>query len=297
MRQKLAVLFVITIFTSFTWADNSPVTSYLPPDTQPQQQFVTADQATMVTATASAAAANINTGSAVATPDIPPPTATTPPPVSNASQAATPLGMGDKTDNPPSVFVGGLDIPSFVKCNQMATAICQQTTSIPMYQSCIDRLKARGPVCKQFLAFSVASGMGPRDNIDVIKHYKEADLDLIHLQRFGANYPGVYYSIGASGDFQDLIFGAPTQSLDIRKAVQYPEIASKYPNVQLFSVVEKLPQTAPTPNGNGVRLILQFTLFNGCHACEIAGYADVAYDFSDNGTLQQTSIISLTPSS
>ncbi len=217
--------------------------------------------------------------------------------VSIPAASATALGPpGTTNEQAPKPFAGGLDSANFVNCMQMARAVCQQASGVTGYQNCITKIKVQ-QACTQFLAFAASTGMGPKDNIDVIKEYKEGQFYLIHLQRFGANYPGVYYSIGSSGDFQDLIFGSFTQALDIRKDPNYAQIAAKFPNVQLFSIVDKLPQTAPTPSGSGVRLILRFQLFNGCHACERAGYANVAFDFSANGTLTSSSIVSLDPSS
>ena len=59
--------------------------------------------------------------------------------------------------------------------------------------------------------------------------------------------------------------------------------------------MDQRPESVPPPSGSGLRLMFRFQLRNGCHVCERAGYANVAYDFSSDGTLQQVQVISLDP--
>ena len=46
--------------------------------------------------------------------------------------------------------------------------------------------------------------------------------------------------------------------------------------------------------GGGQRFIFSFVLLNGCHACEVAGYARVAFDFSPAGKFLGTKLLRLT---
>jgi len=210
-----------------------------------------------------------------------------------APPAATPLGMNAQDAVVQNPLIGGLNIPDLSLCKTLGSRQCQNTQDPNQYRTClIQHLQQSN--CKAFVAFATAASMSARDDIDYIKHYKE--LDLIHVVRYGANYPGVYYALGMDGALVDLVFGRQTQVLDIRTDPHYSEIAERYPNAMLFSIVDKLPQVEqPGPDGSGIRLILRFQLLNGCHACERAGYAYVAYDFSDTGALMNTSIESLQP--
>lgn len=213
----------------------------------------------------------------------------------NTNTAAA-LGLGainQAQQTPDNPLAGGIDINRFAQCKQVIFNLCRSARDLKQFQTCLSKQQA--PNCKQFIAFATKTDMYLRDNVDYIKHYDEGKLDLIHLTRFGANYPGVYYTVGINGDFTDLIFGQQNQALDIRKEVHYPQIAARYPKVQLFSIVDKLPEAQARKDAPGLRLILRFLLLNGCHACERAGYADVAYDFSDSGVLQATTIFSMVP--
>ena len=46
--------------------------------------------------------------------------------------------------------------------------------------------------------------------------------------------------------------------------------------------------------GGGQRFIFSFVLLNGCHACELAGHAQVAFDFSAAGRFLGTKLLRLT---
>lgn len=305
--RKINALFVIALISQTIWAadQSSALTDLMALNTQePVQQFVTSDSAapaSNVAAAAAAAAAPAQQAlppavippAPVLTPQLPTPPATPTPGVMPAPSSTAPLGLNAAEQAPENPFIGGLDIRTFLSCQQTTLAVCQRTKDLAEFQDCSKRVKA--PACKQFLEFAKMTGMAPKDNVDLIKNYKNGGLDLVHLVRFGANYPGVYYAIGTNGDVVDLIFGPQTQQWDIRKDPRYPEIAAKFPNVQLFSVVDKLPQSEVGPDGTGLRLIFRFQLYNGCHACERAGYANIAYDFSDTGVLQGSSVVSLEP--
>lgn len=309
----------ITILVSLSvWAADQPplVIPSLLGTQQPAQQFVmsesdpTSSPIPAVTSTSNSSPTDtsfVNTGTTVsgsqpfvlpltAAPAVSPPPVVTPAPANSNIAAPTTSAMAiglyaPREEISANPFASSLDIPNFVQCKQLSLNLCRSTKDIASFATCLKRNQQ--PVCKQFVAFATLVGMSPKDDIDLIKHYKQ--LDLIHLIRFGANYPGVYYSIGANGDIVDLIFGPQTQGLDIRKDFHYPEIAARFPNVALFSIVDKLPKAQTLHGSAGLQLILRFQLLNGCHACEHAGYADIAYNFSEVGALESVSIQSMEP--
>lgn len=257
---------------------------------EPVQQFVTSDNATPIgaaTDTTPLGRAGYGPPASSLVPEEAPNNVVLPAPPSSTA-------LGSVNEQPSETpLATGLDIPSFIQCKRITMGMCHRSKDLPEFQDCFKRVKI--PACKQFFAFAKMVGMAPGDDIDLVKHYQKGELDLIHLIRFGANYPGVYYTLGKNGNFVDMIFGPQTQKWDIRKDMRYPEIAKKFPDVALFSIVDKLPEVQETPDGTGLRLILCFQLLNGCQACELAGYAYVAYDFSDEGLLQDTTILSLEP--
>jgi hypothetical protein len=80
--------------------------------------------------------------------------------------------------------------------------------------------------------------------------------------------------------------------IDIRKDPLYPAIAEKFPKVELWGHSDfKAMQALP---GGGQRFLFRFVLLNGCHACEVAGYALVAFDFRAAGRFLGTKLLGLT---
>lgn len=297
MKKPTSLLFFL-LFTPTIWAAPLEPTFGPAEVPQPTQQFVMADpQDEPQTVQSAPSTETPDTQSSSLESSLPPPDpaltlALTATPQAAPTNTATALGLNaPKQNSTENVLAGGLDIPSFMQCKQIYMSQCRNQDDPTKLEACTKKIIQ--PHCKPFLAFAKATSMSPKDDVDVIKHYKQ--LNLIHVTRFGANYPGVYYTLGTNGTLVDLIFGPQTQVLDIRKDLHYPEIVTRYPKVMLFSIVDKLPKTEPTEDGKGIRLILRFQLLNGCHACEQAGYANVAYDFSESGTLLSTSIQSMEP--
>jgi hypothetical protein len=297
--MKKLFLLCLALIHQTIWAANPPTLGTAPSSLletqQPIQQFVTADPTEppqTVTADKPASYDATTGAPAFDSPPATPVITPTQPTISTSTSIATALGLNaPKKDNNENPLAGGIDIPNFIQCKELYRSLCQSLQDPTQLEACAKRIPQSG--CKFFNAFAKATNMLPKDDVDVIKHYQQ--LDLIHLVRFGANYPGIYYAVGIEGNLVDLIFGPQTQGLDIRKDPHYPEIANRYPKVMLFSIVERLPKVEPAADGKGLRLILRFQLLNGCHACEQAGYANIAYDFSEKGALQASTILSMEP--
>jgi len=224
--------------------------------------------------------------------NVPTPPTLLPASITQPTTSAIAIGLyAPKEEVAANPFADGLDITHFMECKQTSQNLCGNAKDPSEFATCLKRNQT--PICNQFVAFATRVGMSSKDDVDLIKHYQP--LDLLHLVRFGANYPGVYYTIGMNGDIVDLIFGPQMAGLDIRKDPHYAEIATRYPRVALFSIVDKLPKVFTLPEHPGIEVILRFQLLNGCHTCEQAGYAYVAYDFSKVGALQSVTIQSMEP--
>ncbi len=81
--------------------------------------------------------------------------------------------------------------------------------------------------------------------------------------------------------------------IDIRTDPLYPAIVRRFPEVMLwsggagFETMQRLP-------GGGQRFVFGYVLLNGCHACDIAGYAHVGYDFDREGRFLGARLLRLT---
>ena len=79
--------------------------------------------------------------------------------------------------------------------------------------------------------------------------------------------------------------------IDIRKDPLYPALVRKYPRLELWGTADfKAMQRLP---GGGQRFIFSYVLLNGCHACEVGGYARVAFDFNSAGVFSGTKLLRL----
>lgn len=225
-------------------------------------------------------------------------------PTPNPSTPNNPAGLPSDEElfapsKPIAMFQGGLDDRSFVQCQRIASGTCSMTTDNAKFTHCLTQI-ARQPVCQQFAIFAGLSRLGPMDDMDVFQKYNEANLTLIHLTR-GVSvkasnyspYPGDYFVIGNNGSFVDINAGKEAQALDVTKDPNYPSIAMQYRQVQLFSMIDKPPRIEPSMQGSGIRMIFSYQLRNGCATCDLIGYADVAFDFSDDGSLKKTSVLGL----
>lgn len=83
-------------------------------------------------------------------------------------------------------------------------------------------------------------------------------------------------------DVDDLNLLSPA---DLKKDPRYNRLQRKYPAIMLWPGDRSdrdypLPGTGP---GGGQRFIVRYRLLNGCHACELVGYAGYAFDFDKTG--------------
>ncbi|MBF0526521.1 MAG: BON domain-containing protein [Deltaproteobacteria bacterium] len=84
------------------------------------------------------------------------------------------------------------------------------------------------------------------------------------------------------------------RDIDIKKDSLYQTIASRFPKVELwpttwFNGMQPLPP-------EGQRFVFDFILMNGCRACDIAGAAEIAFDFDGTGKFLGTKLVRLVDS-
>jgi hypothetical protein len=100
----------------------------------------------------------------------------------------------------------------------------------------------------------------------------------------------IWYPGRISDDFQYILVNGTPQivhvedvsDIDIRQDSNYLVLGQKYPNLLLWAGQNNSENMEQLPQG-GQRFIFSYALLNGCHACERAGYARVAFDFNGAG--------------
>jgi hypothetical protein len=82
--------------------------------------------------------------------------------------------------------------------------------------------------------------------------------------------------------------------VDIRQDPNYPALVAEYPELTMWSGDNRFAGEEPRPEG-GQRFIFSFNLVDGCHACDVAGTAQVAFDFDASGRFLGSELLSLMP--
>lgn len=114
---------------------------------------------------------------------------------------------------------------------------------------------------------------------------------------FRANENQVCYLVNSLSEMIDIDDYNLMPVKEITKNKNFQIIFKKYPNVDIWPGNRSgtdYPQFNRLSN-NGIRLIANYQLQNGCHACEIVGYANFAFDFDSSGKFLGVKIVDVEP--
>ncbi len=212
------------------------------------------------------------------------------PMASEAPGQPVPLAATDEVEVPVPEFTGGIDTQPFIYCSRLSVVTCNRSLNNAAYRSCLSTITQ--PNCRQFMLFAAKTNFNVGDAVDDIQQYNQGSLSLIHVRRYGINFPGDYYVVGNRGTFYNITSGPEAQAINIRTNPNFPAMQQRFPQAQLWSIVEQ-PPIAETLQQGGLRLVFRFKILNGCPTCEAAGYANVGYDFTADGMLKQVQLLSL----
>lgn len=109
-----------------------------------------------------------------------------------------------------------------------------------------------------------------------------------------------FYIDTGLGDQTFLVNGMPAvfdprehlRDMNIRTDPAYPAIVRKFPNAEIWS--NGGFKTSQQLAGGGQRFTYQFPVLNGCHGCEVAGTAKIAFDFDRSGKYLGAKLLGLT---
>ena len=188
-------------------------------------------------------------------------------------------------------FVGGVkpDAVMSKPLTQNEINQCMQATNPTDYQNCILTTMQKRDASDQAIAFNKYSR-------GWIKEFKtDGKLTIIYASIPGADYSDGYFIINNQGSIINVDDYAILSEIDISKNPHYKEIIQQFPSASLWpGNHQSFPDMTTSPE-NSPRLVFTYTLLNGCHACEIAGTAKIAFDFDDDGQFLNAQLIDLTP--
>jgi inhibitor of cysteine peptidase len=110
---------------------------------------------------------------------------------------------------------------------------------------------------------------------------------------FRANENQVCFLVNGTPNMIDIDNYDYISKINLKKNKVYNQIFKKYPNVSIwpgdrsgteYPVVRKLPD-------GGQQFIINYRLQDGCHACTLIGFADLAFNFDKKGKLTGIAIV------
>ncbi len=170
------------------------------------------------------------------------------------------------------VFAGGLQVKNINQCNQMIQNQCQMQ-AIQKRLNCLEHIMSEQPMCTQNLALLKTK----RGIFKEIKKYNS--IDVVYAEVAAADHSDEYFMVNPQGDLMEL-----AGDLNLKNNRAYDKLHKKFPDATLWPITANWPAEQLMPR-KAFQLIFKQKLTDGCYACKIAGYADVAYTFKDDGEL------------
>lgn len=118
-------------------------------------------------------------------------------------------------------------------------------------------------------------------------------ITVIHASVTGADHSDAYFIL-AKNRVINVDDYANLSQLNIKSQAGYSALAQRYPNIGVWPGNHTMP-TSTALAGGITQLVFTYSLLNGCHACELAGIANVGYNFDQDGNYLGEQLISLSP--
>lgn len=106
------------------------------------------------------------------------------------------------------------------------------------------------------------------------------------------NDPNVEDFILVNGTPRIVYLWEKVENIDITRDRLYPLLSRKFPEITMWPMHNFVSMRKLSKGGQ--RFVFSFILLNGCHACDIAGFANIAFDFDQEGNFQRTELLRLT---
>ncbi len=116
---------------------------------------------------------------------------------------------------------------------------------------------------------------------------------VIHASVTGADHSDAFF-IAAKDRVFNIDDYSNLSQLDIKSQVNYAQLAKQFPNIGIWPGNHTYPKSE-TLAGGITQLVFTYSLLNGCHACELAGIANVAFNFDQDGNYLGEQLLSLSP--
>lgn len=182
-----------------------------------------------------------------------------------------------------SDFKGGLDEVAINRCNAAMESTCSIKDGLESYLQCAEKAFGGDKQCKQNLALL----KNERGFFDIINLY--GNVAVVKAKVYAADHSDNYFMVDKKGEFVRL-----TAEVDLKKSPMYQKVSKQFKAVELWPTATTLPTVEILKEGK-TRVIFPQLLLNGCHACEQAGIARIAYLFLADGTYLGAELVDIIP--
>lgn len=182
---------------------------------------------------------------------------------------------------------------------------CRTNTNDRLNELNCDLAKMKQSGASQEAMSFVKQFTAPEESIGWLSEFKEkgrVDLGVLQFAN-RANTNDAYVLLNGNPSLVSTELGCtvgggawhqPCQSMDvdISHDQNYPQLKKQYPKLMLWPAGADFKSMQSNSDG-GQRFIFGYPIMNGCHACEVVGGAEIAFDFSGDGTFKGTKLLGL----
>jgi len=130
---------------------------------------------------------------------------------------------------------------------------------------------------------------------NIVDSKKFGNLTVVHLSVVGADHNDAFAIVTPQNKVIDIDDYAILSGIDVKKDPSFKAVTQKFPSADsLWPGNHQYPESK-TLDGGIQQLQFTYRLLNGCHACEVAGIAHVAFNFDADGNFLGTQLLSIVP--
>jgi len=160
--------------------------------------------------------------------------------------------------------------------------------------SCIESMMREMGASVEAIKFTKMMWSREKSNSDAVYMSEFREMGRVDLAQITApiwNDPDTTEFILVNGAPEIVQLWDSVKNTDITKDGIYPSLVKRFPKIEMWIAHEFVGMQQLQQKGQ--RFVFSFTLLNGCHACELSGKAEIAFDFDSSGKFLGTKLVRL----
>jgi len=160
--------------------------------------------------------------------------------------------------------------------------------------SCIESMMRKMGASEEAIKFTKLMRSRQKSNSDAVYMSEFREMGKVDLAQITApvwNHPDTTEFILVNGVPEIVQLWDNVKNMDITKDGIYPSLVKRFPKIEMWITHEFVGMQQLQQKGQ--RFVFSFTLLNGCHACDLSGKAEIAFDFDSSGKFLGTKLVRL----